>query len=155
MKKIDPLAAVGAAGLNDIQKLQKWFENSKLDPNDPSNADLVFLFGPFNPHMTRHESSMYQRQFMWTGGGMTARGGEAERKGRPLAVDTLSDHLLKWYFNTIQRRQALGMPNPSFNEELEVPFRAPNDDYSPGNLQTVNDIIFLNLFDEVVVDILE
>ncbi|KAL5016251.1 hypothetical protein ScPMuIL_005840 [Solemya velum] len=51
MKKIDPLAAVGAAGLNDIQKLQKWFENSKLDPNDPSNADLVFLLRPRGGNM--------------------------------------------------------------------------------------------------------
>lgn len=32
-------------------------------------------------------------------------------------------------------------------------YRAPNDDFSPSNLQTVNDSIFLNLFDEVVVDI--
>ena len=32
-------------------------------------------------------------------------------------------------------------------------FRAPNDDYSTSNLQTVNDNIYLNLFDEVVVDI--
>ncbi|KAH3847614.1 hypothetical protein DPMN_089941, partial [Dreissena polymorpha] len=45
--------------------------------------------------------------------------------------------------------------NPSFNEELEVPFRAPFDDYSPGNLQTVPDAVFLNIFDEVVVDIQE
>ncbi|KAL4236187.1 Coiled-coil and C2 domain-containing protein 2A [Mactra antiquata] len=32
-------------------------------------------------------------------------------------------------------------------------YRAPNDDYNPSNLQTVEDCIFLNLFDEVVVDI--
>ena len=32
-------------------------------------------------------------------------------------------------------------------------FRAPNDDFSSTNLQTVNDNIYLNLFDEVVIDI--
>ena len=31
--------------------------------------------------------------------------------------------------------------------------RAPNDDYTTSNLQTVNDNLYLNLFDEVVVDI--
>lgn len=46
-------------------------------------------------------------------------------------------------------------PNPSWNEELTLPFQPPNDDYSPANLQTVNDVIYLNVFDEVVVDILQ
>lgn len=44
MKKLDPLAAMGAAGVTDIEKLSKWVTESRLDPNDPSNADLVFLF---------------------------------------------------------------------------------------------------------------
>ncbi|KAL9987685.1 hypothetical protein ACROYT_G002032 [Oculina patagonica] len=46
-------------------------------------------------------------------------------------------------------------PNPSWNEELIIPFRAPNNDYSPENLQTVNDVVYLNLFDEVVFNILQ
>lgn len=33
--------------------------------------------------------------------------------------------------------------------------RAPNDDYTPGNLQTVTDNIYLNLFDQVLIDIQE
>ena len=32
-------------------------------------------------------------------------------------------------------------------------YRADNDDYSPANLQTCSDSVYLNLFDEVVVDI--
>ncbi len=32
-------------------------------------------------------------------------------------------------------------------------FRAPNNDYSTTNLETVNDIIYINLFDEYVVDV--
>lgn len=43
MKKMDPLAAIGATGVIDIQKLSKWFEESRLDPNDPANADLVYM----------------------------------------------------------------------------------------------------------------
>lgn len=46
-------------------------------------------------------------------------------------------------------------PNPSWNEELMIPFKAPNNDYSPENLQTVNDVVYLNLFDEVVFNILQ
>ena len=42
-------------------------------------------------------------------------------------------------------------PEPSWNEELSLPFTAPNSDYSPSNLQTVNDTIFINLFDKFVV----
>ncbi|XP_053433431.1 coiled-coil and C2 domain-containing protein 2A isoform X2 [Nycticebus coucang] len=46
-------------------------------------------------------------------------------------------------------------PNPSWNEELELPFRAPNGDYSTASLQSVKDDIFINIFDEVLYDILE
>uniref|UniRef100_A0A8C3YRA8 Coiled-coil and C2 domain containing 2A n=2 Tax=Catagonus wagneri TaxID=51154 RepID=A0A8C3YRA8_9CETA len=46
-------------------------------------------------------------------------------------------------------------PNPSWNEELELPFRAPNGDYSTTSLQSVKDDVFINIFDEVVYDILE
>lgn len=38
---------------------------------------------------------------------------------------------------------------------LLTAFRAPNDDFSPNTLQTVTDFVYLNIFDEVVVDVLE
>ncbi|PVD23406.1 hypothetical protein C0Q70_16675 [Pomacea canaliculata] len=56
--------------------------------------------------------------------------------------------------NTVRTSAGEG-PNPSFNEELELSLKAPNDDFSPSVLQTISDYIYLNLFDEVVVDILE
>ncbi|XP_073430700.1 coiled-coil and C2 domain-containing protein 2A isoform X1 [Dendrobates tinctorius] len=46
-------------------------------------------------------------------------------------------------------------PNPNWNEELELPFRAPNGDYSTASLQSVTDEVFINVFDEVCFDILE
>ncbi|XP_075400630.1 coiled-coil and C2 domain-containing protein 2A isoform X2 [Tenrec ecaudatus] len=46
-------------------------------------------------------------------------------------------------------------PNPSWNEELELPFRAPNGDYSTASLQSVKDDVFINVFDEVLYDVLE
>nr|XP_004656124.2 coiled-coil and C2 domain-containing protein 2A isoform X2 [Jaculus jaculus] len=46
-------------------------------------------------------------------------------------------------------------PNPSWNEELELPFRAPNEDYSTASLQSVKDDVYINIFDEVLYDVLE
>uniref|UniRef100_A0A6I8SKL6 Coiled-coil and C2 domain containing 2A n=1 Tax=Xenopus tropicalis TaxID=8364 RepID=A0A6I8SKL6_XENTR len=46
-------------------------------------------------------------------------------------------------------------PNPNWNEELVLPFRAPNSDYSTASLQSVKDDVFINVFDEVSYDILE
>ncbi|CAL1593027.1 unnamed protein product [Knipowitschia caucasica] len=41
-------------------------------------------------------------------------------------------------------------PNPSWNEELQLPFSAPNGDYSTANLQSVKDEVFINIFDEML-----
>ncbi|XP_042898083.1 coiled-coil and C2 domain-containing protein 2A [Parasteatoda tepidariorum] len=46
-------------------------------------------------------------------------------------------------------------PHPTWNQELELPFQAPNDNYLPANLESVKDVIYINLFDEVTVDLLE
>ncbi|KAM6150477.1 coiled-coil and C2 domain-containing protein 2A isoform 1-T1 [Erethizon dorsatum] len=56
---------------------------------------------------------------------------------------------------TICRTTTAEGPNPSWNEELEFPFRAPNGDYSTASLQSVKDDVFINIFDEVLYDILE
>ncbi|XP_046545533.1 LOW QUALITY PROTEIN: coiled-coil and C2 domain-containing protein 2A-like [Haliotis rubra] len=45
MKQMDPVSAIGATGVVNMEKLAKWFEQSRLDPNDPANADLVYLLG--------------------------------------------------------------------------------------------------------------
>nr|XP_033804787.1 coiled-coil and C2 domain-containing protein 2A isoform X1 [Geotrypetes seraphini] len=46
-------------------------------------------------------------------------------------------------------------PNPNWNEELELPFSAPNGDYSTASLQSVKDDVFISVFDEVLYDVLE
>lgn len=43
MKKMDPMQVVSPSGKVDLEKLSKWFEDSRLDPNDPANADLVYM----------------------------------------------------------------------------------------------------------------
>ncbi|XP_072246111.1 coiled-coil and C2 domain-containing protein 2A [Leuresthes tenuis] len=69
-----------------------------------------------------------------------------------------------WYLSQIQVRPFVEIsfqrtvlqtttadgPNPSWNEELQLPFSAPNGDYSTASLQSVKDEVFINIFDEVV-----
>ncbi|XP_072718192.1 coiled-coil and C2 domain-containing protein 2A isoform X4 [Ciconia boyciana] len=51
---------------------------------------------------------------------------------------------------TVCRTTTAEGPNPNWNEELELPFRAPNGDYSTHSLQSVKDEVFVNIFDEVL-----
>ncbi|CAM4682986.1 unnamed protein product [Leuciscus chuanchicus] len=46
-------------------------------------------------------------------------------------------------------------PNPCWNEEIVLPFSAPNGDYSSTSLQSVRDEVFINVFDEVLCDVVE
>uniref|UniRef100_A0A674INJ9 Coiled-coil and C2 domain containing 2A n=2 Tax=Terrapene triunguis TaxID=2587831 RepID=A0A674INJ9_9SAUR len=78
-------------------------------------------------------------------------------------------HSIDWAFNqvlvhpfvevsfqrTVCRTTTAEGPNPNWNEELELPFRAPNGDYSTTSLQSVKDEVFINIFDEVLYDVLE
>jgi len=43
---------------------------------------------------------------------------------------------------------------PNWNEDLIIPFKAPNNDYSTDNLQKIKDKIYVNLFDEVIIDMI-
>ncbi|XP_042664146.1 coiled-coil and C2 domain-containing protein 2A isoform X2 [Tyto alba] len=56
---------------------------------------------------------------------------------------------------TVCRTTTAEGPNPNWNEELELPFRAPNGDYSTHSLQSVKDEVFINVFDEVLHDTVE
>ncbi|XP_009294855.2 coiled-coil and C2 domain-containing protein 2A isoform X7 [Danio rerio] len=46
-------------------------------------------------------------------------------------------------------------PNPCWNEEIVLPFSAPNGDYSSTSLQSVRDEVFINVFDELLYDVVE
>ncbi|XP_035759352.1 coiled-coil and C2 domain-containing protein 2A [Egretta garzetta] len=56
---------------------------------------------------------------------------------------------------TVCRTTTAEGPNPNWNEELQLPFRAPNGDYSTHSLQSVKDEVFINVFDEVLHDAIE
>ena len=42
---------------------------------------------------------------------------------------------------------------PTWNETLSINLRAPNDDYSPSSLTKIDENIYLNLFDEIPVEV--
>ncbi|XP_039261426.2 coiled-coil and C2 domain-containing protein 2A-like isoform X2 [Styela clava] len=54
--------------------------------------------------------------------------------------------------NNVKATNIAEGPNPSWNEEIELPFSATNNDYTPENLQTIDDTLFINIFDRVVRD---
>ncbi|XP_068212365.1 coiled-coil and C2 domain-containing protein 2A-like isoform X2 [Palaemon carinicauda] len=56
---------------------------------------------------------------------------------------------------TILRTSIAEGPNPTWNQQLSFPFKAPNDNFSPSSLQTVTDNIYFHLYDEVIHDMLE
>ena len=42
-KRLDVIQSIGMSSAADLDKLSKWIEESRLDPNDPTNADLMYL----------------------------------------------------------------------------------------------------------------
>ena len=98
-------------------------------------------------------SSMFTTSSMYAGNAPQSR--PAGARTNPLGEPMVRPFVEVVFQGNFIRTAAAGGPNPSWNEELTLSFKPPNDDYSPANLQTVNDVIYLNVFDEVVVDILE
>jgi len=39
----DAVMEIGASAMMDMDKLSKWLSNSRIDPNDPANSELVYL----------------------------------------------------------------------------------------------------------------
>ncbi|CAD5113655.1 DgyrCDS2816 [Dimorphilus gyrociliatus] len=48
----DPISAIGAAGIADMDKFRKWIINARLDPNDPNDADLMLYKKEQLPNQT-------------------------------------------------------------------------------------------------------
>ncbi|XP_044274286.1 coiled-coil and C2 domain-containing protein 2A isoform X2 [Varanus komodoensis] len=279
LKNIDAIASVGASGLTDMKKLARWVAETKLDPNDPSNAALMqqilvatsgddsvpdffrleqlqqefnfvsneelnrskrfrllelrnhevaeFRNYKFIPLLEReiserilqdYEKKLCERDVVDTKDHLDAHRALVAKylqKVRESVINRfliakhhflLSDlvnedeiptlgklqqpsksswsfnemfaasaapqsptHSPEWAFNqvsvrpfvevsfqrTVCRTTTAEGPNPNWNEELELPFRAPNGDYSPSSLQSVKDDIFINIFDEALYDVLE
>ncbi|XP_065840222.1 coiled-coil and C2 domain-containing protein 2A-like [Oscarella lobularis] len=87
--------------------------------------------------------------------------GQGGRDGDPSSDFDLTDQVQVRPFVEVSFQQSKQLtpvadgPNPSWNSEMSLPFMSPNHDYSPVALQGVTDLISFNLFDEILVDLLE
>ena len=57
LKRADAISSIGTSGLTDMKKLAKWAAESKLDPNDPSNAPLMQLISVMWQEIWTHTTS--------------------------------------------------------------------------------------------------
>lgn len=39
----DAVREIGASAMMDMEVLSKWLSDSRIDPNDPANSELVYL----------------------------------------------------------------------------------------------------------------
>ncbi|XP_023679549.2 coiled-coil and C2 domain-containing protein 2A isoform X5 [Paramormyrops kingsleyae] len=73
----------------------------------------------------------------------------------PLSQSQIRPFVEVSFQRTVCQTTTADGPNPCWNEELELPFSAPNGDYSTSSLQSMKDEVFINIFDEMVFDITE
>jgi coiled-coil and C2 domain-containing protein 2A len=57
--------------------------------------------------------------------------------------------------DSVQKTSTADGPNACWNQEVYLPFKAPNNDFSPESLQLCNDFVHLNVYDELEIDVLE
>ena len=81
-------------------------------------------------------------------------GSRAEGLGQPR--ESLVNSFVEASFQGCTVRTGTGAgPNPAWNQQLELVFRPPNNDFSPESMGRVQDSLHLHLFDQVAVDLLE
>ena len=72
IKSLDAVAAIGAAGVSDMDQLSKWIAQSRLDPNDPSNAELMHRVKVNHQNQTNPASitlySLHRYELEWLRG---------------------------------------------------------------------------------------
>uniref|UniRef100_A0A4W4DTT0 C2 domain-containing protein n=1 Tax=Electrophorus electricus TaxID=8005 RepID=A0A4W4DTT0_ELEEL len=74
----------------------------------------------------------------------------------PLGQPVIQPFVEVSFQRTVLRTSTAEGPNPCWNEELILPFRcAPSGDYSTSSLQAVRDEVFINIFDEILYEVVE
>ncbi|KAJ1141546.1 hypothetical protein NDU88_007874 [Pleurodeles waltl] len=54
--------------------------------------------------------------------------------------------------NAVYQTSIAAGSNPCWNEELQLVLKSPSDDYSFSGLSNIKDKVYINIFDEVVVE---
>ncbi|KAI4894240.1 hypothetical protein NFI96_025429 [Prochilodus magdalenae] len=73
----------------------------------------------------------------------------------PLSQPVIRPFVEVSFQRTVLQTSTAEGPNPCWNEELVLPFSAPNGDYSTSSLQAVRDEVFISIFDEVLYEVVE
>uniref|UniRef100_M4ABG3 Coiled-coil and C2 domain containing 2A n=1 Tax=Xiphophorus maculatus TaxID=8083 RepID=M4ABG3_XIPMA len=122
-------------------------ERKKVTAQNLSDGDIRLLVNVIRAHnipIRKPQSKVPSRAVI----------GTSARYRTPQPDITLCEHLRPFvevsFQRTVLQTTTADGPNPSWNEELQLPFNAPNGDYSTGSLQSVKDEVFINIFDEVL-----
>ncbi|EPY73249.1 coiled-coil and C2 domain-containing protein 2A [Camelus ferus] len=224
LKRADAISSIGTSGLTDMKKLAKWAAESKLDPNDPSNAPLMQLISvatsgeSYVPDFFRLEQ--LQQEFNFVSDEELNRSRrfrllrlrsqevpefrnykqiplydreimekvfqDYEKRLQDRNVIETKDHIdinratVAKYFQQLAEQKRPLRPRRKGRKKVtaqnlsdgdikllvniirayDIPVRkpttrAPNGDYSTTSLQSVKDDVFINIFDEVLHDVLE
>ncbi|XP_046725486.1 coiled-coil and C2 domain-containing protein 2A isoform X2 [Silurus meridionalis] len=73
----------------------------------------------------------------------------------PLGQPQIRPYVEVSFQRTVLQTSTAEGPNPCWNEELLLPFSAPNGDYSTSSLQAARDEVFISIFDEVLYEVVE
>ncbi|XP_056589201.1 coiled-coil and C2 domain-containing protein 2A isoform X1 [Triplophysa dalaica] len=167
----DEVPSIGVLGLNlfklaepkrPLKPLRK--ERKKVTAQNLSDGDIKLLVNiirgydipirrPYTskPPVSARSARPFTEQFTAPVSSQTPVQGSDWPLGQPLIRPFVE---VSFQRSVLQTSTAEG-PNPCWNEEIVLPFSAPNGDYCSTSLQSFKDEVFINLFDEILYDVVE
>ncbi|XP_066527206.1 coiled-coil and C2 domain-containing protein 2A isoform X2 [Hoplias malabaricus] len=139
-------------------------ERKKVTAQNLSDGDIKLLLNIIRgydipvrkPHTSKPAAASksarsYTETFTAPQSSQTALQGSEWPLGQPMVRPFVE---VSFQRTVLQTSTAEG-PNPCWNEELVLPFSAPNGNYSTSSLQAVRDEVFISIFDEVLSEMVE
>ncbi|XP_060793646.1 coiled-coil and C2 domain-containing protein 2A isoform X2 [Neoarius graeffei] len=167
----EEVPSIGILGLNLFKLAEpkrplkpRRKERKKVTAQNLSDGDIKLLLNIIRgydipvrkPHTSKpavasKSTRSYAEPFTSAQSSQTAlQGGEW-----PLGQPQIRPYVEVSFQRTVLQTSTAEGPNPCWNEELVLPFSAPNGDYSTPSLQAVRDEVFISIFDEVLYDVVE
>ncbi|XP_029904845.1 coiled-coil and C2 domain-containing protein 2A isoform X2 [Myripristis murdjan] len=133
-------------------------ERKKVTAQNLSDGDIKLLINIIRaydipvrrPHTSKPLATKPARAFVETFGAGQAFQGAIHGTDWLLGQVQVRPFVEVSFQRTVLQTTTADGPNACWNEELQLPFSAPNGDYSTASLQSVKDVVFINIFDEVV-----
>ncbi|KAK3518815.1 hypothetical protein QTP70_014874 [Hemibagrus guttatus] len=167
----EEVPSIGILGLNLFKLAEpkrplkpRRKERKKVTAQNLSDGDIKLLLNVIRgydipirkPHTSKPSAASksarsYAEPFTSAHSSQTAlQGGEW-----PLGQPQVRPYVEVSFQRTVLQTSTADGPNPCWNEELVLPFSAPNGDYSTSSLQAVRDEVFISIFDEVLYEAFE